>query len=57
MELKSQGTERDKQEPCKRPYQTPQLLIYGSIHEITRNVGPTGALDAGGGAGAGPKTQ
>ena len=56
MELKSEATELNKQEPDKRPYQTPELLIYGSIHEITRNVGPKGALDAGGGAGAGPKT-
>ena len=57
MEPKSQGTETNKQEPAKLPYKTPELLVYGSIHEITRNVGPTGALDNGGGGGAGPKTQ
>lgn len=56
MELKSEVTELNKQEPGKRQYQTPELLIYGSIHEITRNIGPKGALDNGGGAGAGPKT-
>jgi hypothetical protein len=56
MEVKSQGKELNKEEPARRPYQTPQLLIYGSIQEITKNVGPNGALDAGGGAGAGPKT-
>lgn len=57
MEIESEEIELNKQEPYERPYQTPQLFVYGSIHEITRNVGPTGALDAGGGAGAGPKTQ
>jgi hypothetical protein len=54
---KNQETEQDKPEADKRrQYHTPQLLIYGSIHEITRNVGPTGALDNGGGGAAGPKT-
>lgn len=53
----TQGTEPNKHETAEpRPYHTPELLIYGSIHEITRNVGPNGALDAGGGGGAGPKT-
>jgi len=56
MELKSEVTELNKQELGKRPYQTPELLIYGSIHEITRNVGPKGALDNGGGQAAGPKS-
>ena len=56
MELKSEVTELNKQEPGKRLYQTPQLLIYGTIREITRNVGPKGADDNGGGAAAGPKT-
>jgi hypothetical protein len=56
MELESEVTELNKQKPGKRPYQTPQLLIYGTIREITRNIGPKGALDGGGGAAAGPKT-
>jgi hypothetical protein len=56
MESKSERHDLNKQEPSKRVYQTPQLFIYGSIHEITRNVGPNGALDNGGGGGAGPKT-
>ena len=56
MELKSEVTELNKQEPDKRQYQTPQLLIYGTIREITRNIGPKGNLDGGGGAAAGPKT-
>jgi len=56
MEPKSHDTELNKQEPGKRQYQTPQLLVYGTIREITRNIGPKGALDGGGGSAAGPKT-
>lgn len=40
----------------KKPYHKPEVTIYGNIREITRNVGSKGALDGGGGAGAGPKT-
>lgn len=56
MQLESQETQPNKQEPGKRQYQTPQLFIYGNVREITRNVGPKGTLDGGGGAAAGPKT-
>ena len=56
MEVKSAEIELNKEEPNRLPYQTPQLFVYGSIHEITRNLGPNGALDNGGGGGAGPKT-
>ena len=40
----------------KKPYHKPEVVVYGNIREITRNVGSKGALDGGGGAGAGPKT-
>jgi len=40
----------------KKPYHKPEVVVYGNIREITRNVGPRGALDNGGGAAAGPKT-
>jgi hypothetical protein len=40
----------------KRPYHKPEVVVYGNIREITRNVGSKGALDGGGGAAAGPKT-
>lgn len=40
----------------KKPYHKPEVTIYGNIREITRNAGPKGALDGGGGAAAGPKT-
>ena len=40
----------------KKPYHKPEVIVYGNIREITRNIGPKGNLDGGGGAGAGPKT-
>ena len=45
-----------EQAETKNPYHKPELLVYGNIREITRNVGPKGAEDGGGGAAAGPKT-
>jgi len=56
VQLESRETQPNKQELSKRTYQTPQLFIYGSVREITRNAGPKGAIDGGGGAAAGPKT-
>ena len=40
----------------KKPYHKPELVVYGNIREITRNAGPKGDLDGGGGAAAGPNT-
>ena len=40
----------------KKPYHKPEVIVYGNIREITRNAGPKGDLDGGGGAAAGPKT-
>ena len=40
----------------QKPYRKPEVIIYGNIREITRNAGPKGDLDGGGGAAAGPKT-
>jgi hypothetical protein len=40
----------------KKPYRKPQVIVYGNIREITRNAGPKGVDDGGGGAAAGPKT-
>jgi hypothetical protein len=54
MELKPQPTEQTKQ--TKKPYHKPEVIVYGNIREITRNAGPKGDLDNGGGAAAGPKT-
>ncbi len=56
MERKSetevQGTERQ----TKKPYHKPEVIVYGNIREITKNIGSKGNLDGGGGASAGPKT-
>ena len=40
----------------KKSYHKPQVIVYGNIREITRNIGPKGNLDGGGGSAAGPKT-
>ena len=44
------------EQELKKPYHKPQVIVYGNIREITRNAGPKGNLDGGGGAAAGPKT-
>jgi hypothetical protein len=46
----------DHQDENRKPYHKPELVVYGNIREITRNVGPKGNLDGGGGSAAGPKT-
>ena len=45
-----------QEQETKKPYHKPEVIVYGNIREITRNAGPKGADDAGGGAAAGPKT-
>jgi hypothetical protein len=45
-----------KEYEIKKPYHKPEVIIYGDIREITRNAGPKGNIDGGGGAAAGPKT-
>ena len=40
----------------KKPYHKPEVIVYGNIREVTRNVGSKGNVDGGGGAAAGPKT-
>jgi hypothetical protein len=56
MELKSDNSTARKTENQKRTYRSPELLIYGNIREITKNVGPKNNVDGGGGAAAGPKS-
>ena len=55
MERKPSTDEQGKEQILK-PYYKPEVIVYGNIREITRNVGSKGALDNGGGAAAGPKT-
>jgi hypothetical protein len=53
MERKPETTGTEK---LKKQYHQPEVIVYGNIREITRNAGPKGDLDNGGGAAAGPKT-
>ena len=46
----------DQEQPVKRQYHKPEVIVYGNIREITKNIGSKGNLDGGGGAAAGPKT-
>ena len=54
MELKPEAA--GKENGTKKPYHKPEVVVYGNIREITKNAGPKGNLDGGGGAAAGPKT-
>ena len=56
MERKPEPTDHGDKHETKKPYHKPQVIVYGNIREITRNVGSKGNLDGGGGAAAGPKT-
>lgn len=56
MQTKPNVDTADAQDENREPYHKPELLVYGNIRDITRNVGPKGADDNGGGAAAGPKT-
>ena len=54
MELKPEAA--GKENETRKPYHKPEVVVYGNIREITKNAGPKGDLDGGGGAAAGPKT-
>ena len=54
MERKPNPTTQEDE--TKKPYHKPEVIVYGNIREITRNAGPKGNADGGGGAAAGPKT-
>jgi len=56
MERKPENAVRDRGLESRKPYHKPEVIVYGNIREITRNVGSKGNLDGGGGAAAGPKT-
>jgi hypothetical protein len=56
MERKPEAAGDAQNQETKKPYHTPEVTNYGNIREITRNVGPRGNLDNGGGSAAGPKT-
>jgi hypothetical protein len=54
MEVKPETAEQAQE--SRKPYHKPEVIVYGNIREITRNLGPKGVDDGGGGAAAGPKT-
>ena len=56
MEPKPETCVEDKEQQNKKAYHKPEVVVYGNILEITRNVGSQGNLDGGGGSAAGPKT-
>jgi len=56
MERKLRSQAQVNEQETKKPYHKPEVIVYGNIREITRNIGPKGNLDGGGGAAAGPKT-
>ena len=55
MERKPDAAQTQEHE-TKKPYHKPAVIVYGNIREVTRNLGPKGNLDGGGGSAAGPKT-
>ena len=56
MERKPETAVPGEAQEIKKPYHKPEVVVYGNIREITRNAGPKGNSDNGGGAAAGPKT-
>ena len=56
MERKPETDGQENGQETRKQYHKPEVIVYGNIREITRNVGPKGNLDGGGGAAAGPKT-
>jgi hypothetical protein len=54
MERKPEPTAQAQE--SKKPYHKPEVIVYGNIREVTRNLGSKGNNDGGGGAAAGPKT-
>jgi hypothetical protein len=56
MERKPPTAVQGQEHETKKPYHKPEVIVYGNIREITKNLGSKGNLDGGGGAAAGPKT-
>ena len=56
MERKPLPAAQTQEQEIKKPYHRPEVIVYGNIREVTRNLGSKGNSDGGGGAAAGPKT-
>ncbi|MFZ0639062.1 MAG: hypothetical protein WA020_05095 [Candidatus Acidiferrales bacterium] len=49
--MKTRPTNRPELENQKKAYQSPVLVNYGTVWELTRMVGVSGSLDVGGSGG------
>jgi len=56
MERRLETDGLNKEEKARKPYHKPEVVVYGEVSDISRNLGPKGNSDGGGGAAAGPKT-
>jgi hypothetical protein len=43
----SENRQSTPDKPTKKPYNRPQLQVYGDLREITQTVGKTGQTDGG----------
>ena len=56
MERKPETDAQGVEQQVKSPYRKPEVIVYGNILDITRNIGSKGVDDNAGGLGSGPKT-
>ncbi len=56
MERKPESDGQVNEQETRKPYHKPDVIVYGNIREVTKNLGAKGNLDGGGGSAAGPKT-
>jgi hypothetical protein len=47
MNPSTEKVESSEKVGSKKPYESPKLLVYGSLAEMTRKVGPRGKPDHG----------
>ena len=47
MTIQSEPTKHTDDKIAKKPYHKPELVVYGNIRELTRNVGTKGPKDGG----------
>lgn len=52
---KSETGAQDTNQNPKKPYHKPEVIVYGNILDITKNIGTKGMMDGGGAAA--PKTR
>lgn len=47
MNPSAEKVEKFEKLGTKKPYESPKLLVYGSLAEMTRKMGPRGKMDGG----------